>query len=306
MYSVHKDFYDKARQLTQSEALRILELRLAHIFLIIIHRGDLLEVTIEKASLHSVVLLSFLGLFLMGPQVSAQSLPPRTYLLAQTDPDEAYDPFSDYSEFDEASDEEADINFFKNGRFFTVGLSLGTRGFTDNMSSIYSPAPVFGVNISYFFDLRLAFNLGLMSGDSAMNFKTVSGTPQTYTGTLSLTSINMDLKYYMNTQNVTRGLADLNPYVMGGFSRISRTQSIPALDAVGQDSPTMGVDLGLGLEIPLLRRKSFFGVQLAYHYVNFSDESKDFVLDSNQSLQKLEKSFSGDFYDLVITLGMNF
>jgi hypothetical protein len=116
----------------------------------------------------------------------------------------------------------------------------------------------------------------------------------------------MDLKYYLNTQNVTRGLADLNPYLLGGFSRISRTQSIPALDAVGQDSPTMGVNLGVGLEIPLLRRKSFFGVQFAYHYVNFSDESKEFILDSNQQTQKLEKNFSGDFYDLVMTLGMNF
>ena len=50
---------------------------------------------------------------------------PKSYLLAQTDPEEAYDPFTDYSEFDEASDEEADINFFRNGRFFTVGLAMG-------------------------------------------------------------------------------------------------------------------------------------------------------------------------------------
>ena len=38
-------------------------------------------------------------------------------LLAQSGTD-AYDPFVDYSEFEEVSEEEADINFFRNGRFF--------------------------------------------------------------------------------------------------------------------------------------------------------------------------------------------
>ncbi|MFN9068010.1 MAG: hypothetical protein ACK5V3_12335, partial [Bdellovibrionales bacterium] len=46
---------------------------------------------------------------------------------SQVDTEEAYDPFSDYSEFDEASDEEADINFFRNGRFLTVGLAAGPQ-----------------------------------------------------------------------------------------------------------------------------------------------------------------------------------
>ena len=37
--------------------------------------------------------------------------------VAQFDADDTYDPFADYSEFDEAQEEEADINFFRNGRF---------------------------------------------------------------------------------------------------------------------------------------------------------------------------------------------
>ena len=32
--------------------------------------------------------------------------------------DDTYDPFADYSEFDASEEEEADIRFFKNGRFF--------------------------------------------------------------------------------------------------------------------------------------------------------------------------------------------
>ena len=40
------------------------------------------------------------------------------------------------------------------------------------------------------------------------------------------TWINVDVKYYFNTQNVTRGLADLNPYILGGFGKIDRTISL--------------------------------------------------------------------------------
>lgn len=39
-----------------------------------------------------------------------------------TDIDEAFDPFSDYSEMEQDAEEEADINFFKNGRFLTLGF----------------------------------------------------------------------------------------------------------------------------------------------------------------------------------------
>ena len=39
---------------------------------------------------------------------------------AQYEGDDVYDPFADYSEFEENSQEEADINFFRNGRFFNV------------------------------------------------------------------------------------------------------------------------------------------------------------------------------------------
>lgn len=223
--------------------------------------------------------------------------PDRHYLLAQSDPDEAYDPFSDYSEFDEDSDEEADVNFFRNGRFLTVGLNLGYRGFTGNMSEIYTGSPVFGLYLTYFFDLRLAMGLGFSTGDHAVKFTTDQ---QTYTGNVSITSLNFDLKYYMNTQNVTRGLADLNPYFLAGFGNFYRTYTLAKLEGYSRDS-TMGFDLGAGIEIPLMRKKAFLGIQATYHYVDFNDENKSFV-----NSEKLNKTISGDFYNMVMILGMNF
>lgn len=244
-----------------------------------------------------VLMLSF-GL-IIPDQAHAQS-DHKSYLLAQVDPEEAYDPFTDYSEFDEESDEEADINFFRHGRFFTLGLAGGTRGFTGNFADAYQGAPTFGIFLTYFFDLRLAMSLGFQTGDHAVGF-TVNNGATSYTGNVSLTSVNFDLKYYLSPQNITRGLADLNPYLLGGLGQFYRTYTIAGLDGFSRDS-TMGFDLGAGIEIPLMRKKAFLGIQGTYHYVSFSDENKSYVAGT----ERLDKSLSGDFYNLLMIIGMNF
>lgn len=224
-------------------------------------------------------------------------------LLAQTDPDEAYDPFSDYSEFDEASDEEADINFFRNGRFFTVALTGGYRGFTGNFAKVYTGAPLFGLALTYFFDLRLAMSLGFTTGDNAVKIESET---KSFLGNVSFTTINFDLKYYMNTQNVTRGLADLNPYLIGGFAQFYRTYTLSGIDGYSRDS-TMGMELGAGLEVPLMRKKAYLGIQAMYHYVNFADENKNYINEGGTSGSvPLKTTVTGDLYDMMVLLGMNF
>lgn len=223
----------------------------------------------------------------------------RSYLLAQMDPDESYDPFSDYSEFEEETDEEADINFFRNGRFLTLGLAAGMRGFTGNLANAYDPAMQFGLYLTYFFDLRIAMSLGFQTGDHKVHF-TVNDASREYAGSVSMTAINFDLKYYMNTQNVTRGLADLNPYLLAGLGQFYRTYTIATLDGYSRDS-AMGFNLGGGLEIPLMRKKAFLGIQGAYHMVDFADEAKGYV-----GTDKLDQPLSGDFFSFLAIIGLNF
>ena len=157
----------------------------------------------------------------------------RGYMLAQFESDDSYDPFADYSEFDEASEEEADINFFRNGRVFTVGFIGGYRSLTETLGEIYSPAPTFGLFLTYFFDLRFAMQLAFVTGDHTIDFKSPGGTR--VRGTASITSMGFDLKYYLNTQNVTRGLAKLNPYLTGGFSQIYRTATVTGQSAFSKE-----------------------------------------------------------------------
>src|SRR5471030_1901258 len=87
------------------------------------------------------------------------------FRMAQFDADDTYDPFADYSEFDEAQEEEADINFFRHGRFVTLGFIGGMRGFTQGMANLYKPAASFGLFLSYFFDLRFALQFSFNTSD---------------------------------------------------------------------------------------------------------------------------------------------
>lgn len=226
-------------------------------------------------------------------------------IYAQSESSDAFDPFSDYSEFDQDSDEEADINFFRNGRLLTVGLAAGPRQFTDGMSKTYGSGPNFGLQISYFFDLKTALGVGIMTGDSGLKFSTLSAnTTSNYSGNVSFTSINFNIKYFMNTQNVTKGLADINPYILGGFSQWYRTVSIAELSQSSREN-VMGADVGIGVEVPLMRRKAFLGVQATYHYINFADETKDFLYNGTTN-EWLENRINGDIIDFLVIIGFNF
>lgn len=219
---------------------------------------------------------------------------------AQYDGEDAYDPFADYSEFDEASEEEADINFFRHGRFFTIGFGGGLRGFTENMAKVYSSNPTYGLFMSYFFDLRTAAQVGFLTGDHAFDF---SHPTERVAGNVSMTIISLDYKYFLTSQNVTRGLADLNPYVIGGLAQVYRTISITGDTGGGRDA-TMGLSIGGGLEIPIMRKKNFIGIQGVYRYFNFKDENKNVVLPQSQITTGTK--INGDSFDIVFLLGSNF
>lgn len=248
-----------------------------------------------------ITLFALISLLFLGPQaVQADS----HYLLAENDGgDEAYDPFADYSEFDDASEEEADINFFKNGRFLTLAFALGYRSFTENLGQFYDPAVYYGGYLTYFFDLRFAVQVGYTSGDHRLKLS-YGGTSITGTTTVSATSFH--LKYFMNTQNVTKGLAPINPYLLGGFSQIYRTTKISGYDRFARDS-TMSFDLGAGAEIPLMRNKMFLGVQAVYHLASFPDENTQLQYKDDADVTYSTGFFPrGDLYTITALLGINF
>lgn len=232
-----------------------------------------------------------------------------------TDIDEGFDPFADYNENEQTAEEEADINFFKNGRFLTLGLMLGYRGFTDGFSQAYSPAPSWGFQFSYFFDLQLATSLSYSMSDSGVEFtsyndENFTSVSERYTGTVNIQTFDLNIKYYFNTENVTRGLADLSPYVLFGVGQFTRTYNLSKSLPISPDRP-FGFKLATGIEIPLMRHKAYLGLQATYHYVQFPDENNDRIEEqkigqTEPVLSPVRPRLNGDIYELTTIIGVNF
>lgn len=211
--------------------------------------------------------------------------------------EDVFDPFADFSEFESNRDEEEDINFFKNGRMLTIGFQGGLINYTAEMAQKYQSSFRYGIFISYFFDLHFAVQLNWLSTDSPVSFR--SGDTN-LTGNSSLSSLGFSVKYFMNTQNVTKGLADLNPYFLIGLANHSRSVRFSAISGTLKDSAS-GFSGGMGIEIPLLRKKLFWGAQLTYDLVNFKDENVPFIYDS-----KDYGTGKGDMWNLTGAIGINF
>ena len=226
---------------------------------------------------------------------------PEGKLVAQAEGDDAYDPFADYSEFEETADEEEDLNFFRNGRLLTVGFLGGYRGWTGTLGSLYSSGPTFGLYLCYFFDLRFALQIGYVTNQTTLSVPARTNS-SAINGNINIDDLQLLLKYYFNTQNVTRGLASLNPYVVGGISQIYRTVTVSGNNNFGKDS-AFGADIGAGIELPMMRNKMYFGAQGLYQIINFSDANKSY-LDASGNDTGIKGS--GSSFTVMGILGINF
>lgn len=242
------------------------------------------------------------ALLLLPPYAEALSpSAPDSILVAQSDGEDSYDPFADYSEFEESMDEEEDINFFRNGRMLTLGFNVGYRGWTQTLNQIYSSNSAFGLYMSYFFDLRFAMQFSYMTSEH-MIYVAPRNNASSIQGTNSVTQLSAAMKYYFNTQNVTRGLADLNPYGLLGFSQIYRTQVVSGNDKFAKDS-AFAFDFGAGIEVPIMRNKMYVGLQTTYQVTNFTDEGR---IITDQDDRSTGLSPQGDTWNMIGILGVNF
>ena len=225
-----------------------------------------------------------------------------TVAQAQGVGDDVYDPFADYAEFEFGGQQEADINFFRHGRFFTIGGLFGYRSFTQSLGQqLYDPSFHYGMFFNYFFDMRLALQFYFSHGNHDLGFiSAASGT--VITGNLAMLQMGLGGKFYINPQNLTRGLAQLNPYLGASFSQTTRTANVANQAQFGRDSAT-GVDVAFGIEVPLMRNKTFIGAQATYHLVTFPDANNEIRLPNNEGTGIFPR---GDILTFNATLGVSF
>ena len=88
---------------------------------------------------------------------------PSSFLLAQTETVDAFDPFVDYNEFQDNEAETESILFLRSGRLLTIGVMGGYEGFSLNIRQMYGDnLGVFGAYISFFFDLQFALQFSFI------------------------------------------------------------------------------------------------------------------------------------------------
>lgn len=211
--------------------------------------------------------------------------------------DDAYDPFADFSEFEYENDEQADINFFKNGRMLNLGFMGGYGMFTGDLAQKVQNGFKYGIYLTYFIDLRFALQFSYSTADYPIAFHSPK---RIITGVGNFNAMSFNAKYYFNTQNVTRGFAKLNPYLIGGFSNQYKTLSFSGVPG-NSKAAALGLDIGAGIEVPFLRKKMYWGVQGTYHQLKFNDSYVSFIYDGDNYGDQI-----GDHIDILGILGINF
>jgi hypothetical protein len=215
--------------------------------------------------------------------------------------EDAFDPFADFSEFESNPDEQEDLNFFRNARMLTLGFQGGMINYTNEMAHKFQSSFRYGVFISYFFDLNFAVQLHWNTTNSPASFRTFDSN---LTGNASLSSIGFAIKYFLNTQNVSKGLADLNPYFMMGVSNYNQKINFSTIGGSLNDTGS-GFSGGMGIEVPMLRKKLFWGAQLSYDFVGLKNENVDFIYNTGAGDRNYGSS-RGDFWNLMGSIGLNF
>ena len=219
---------------------------------------------------------------------------------------DAYDPFIDYSEYDDNGDEEADVNFFKNGKQFTLHFVGGYRGLTGELGAkVYDPAISYGLGLNFFMDLRLAIQFHYILSNHNYEFNDTLNNE--YEGSSNFHDLGLSIKYYINTQNVIRNLAKLNPYLLLGFSYVNRvtkasTSNADTSSKLFDSTAGYGANLGGGFEIQMSNKKFYIGGEAIYQLVTFEDEGTEITpLNNPTGIHP-----NGDLWRVSALVGINF
>lgn len=217
-----------------------------------------------------------IGLLILALSLLATS--PRLARAADEQPQagtqELANPFSDFVPFEDEYDVDEDERFMYFGRFFAVSLGSGLHKFGGNIGKLYNTAiPVLDFRLLYFFDFRLAGQIGISSASHAFN-AVPNGAVE-----VSLMRINADMKYYMDTKDWGAAVTMANPYIIAGVSNTFRTQAFQTLNKVEKDT-AFALSAGAGMEFALKPRKTSLGFEGRVHQIYFKDRNEESYIDS--------------------------
>lgn len=203
-------------------------------------------------------------------------------------------PFTEYGEFNEEADEEADAKFFAHGRFFGVSLGLGFEGVTGNRGVLYQGGfPMVDGKLHYWFDFNFAIDMDFYFASHFYETSTDNGGHVD----VSLIHVGLDVKYYFDTKNLSSAISFANPYILAGFGAYSQTKSSFVQSTTEPADTSIGMGLGGGLEFTLAPKKCYLEFEGKYHIVTFQDTFSTSFQSSNNI-----PDLTGGFYTFTANI----
>ena len=216
----------------------------------------------------------------------------------------AYDPFADYSEFENTAEEQENINFFQNGRFLTIGAIGGIQLFTLNMAKLYQIGPAYGGYLNYFFDMNFAIQFALTASTHSIASKIEPSAA--FLGAADFMSMGVDFKYFLDKTLFNKKISWLQPYFFLGVFSSTVTMVATFTDQEGFfEDNGYGLNMGLGLEFQFLK-KIHFGLQYAFKFVTLEREAIPIILNIGNSTKNTNFRPYGDWMNITVLLGVNF
>lgn len=203
-------------------------------------------------------------------------------------------PFTEYGEFNESADEDADTQYFAHGRFFGASLGLGFQGVQGNRGLVYQGGfPMVDAKLHYWFDFNFALDLNLYF--ASHNFDDAKSGGQVE---VSFIHVGTDIKYYFDTKNLSAPISFANPYVMAGFGSYTQTKNTVNSTTPGTPDTGIGMGLGGGLEFVISPKKAYLELEGRYHIVSFEDTfSTDFA-----QAPHFAENLTGGFFTLSASI----
>ena len=210
-----------------------------------------------------------------------------------------YNPVVDYLDFQQSeSEEEENLNFFKDGRLLSVMFFPAFRYFFPEKA--YAPFLNFGASLNHFVNLSTSIQFSLVMG----THNVIHG-GQTL-GQSSFRTIYTDLKYYWNRDRLIKSIAYFNPFIFVGvlFSQRGTVTYNTEGNRITHSALGVGGRSGLGIEIHI-SQKFFIGTQLGYEFTPFKNTTggtdANLFVSSGQQIYLPMSSLLG-----IIFLGANF
>ena len=201
--------------------------------------------------------------------------PPPGPLMQEEEEDYKATPYMQYGEFNEEKEEEEELNFFQNGRFFGVSLGLGIETADGNRGTLWKGGfPLVDLKLHYWFDFNFALDLDFYYTQHNYN------TGNTGAVNIALYRAGLDLKYYFDTKNIAAPISFANPYLIVGVGDYSETESGATItnSSTPNNSSNIGFAGGAGVEFAVKPRSTYITLEGKINVVTFDlDQTGNFA-----------------------------